>query len=129
MQHERIKIDGLPSRPSSGSHAPAWEPRADAPASRGNVLSTDTGGGSGRWSGQDCIPMPERLWKYSEPPRNPRVRVGWCELANPSMQWLATREKLGFVPQPSLRRILLQSLERGNERCEWYASSNGAEGD
>jgi hypothetical protein len=45
-----------------------------------------------------------------------RPAVGWVELAKPSFQALTVLPMLGFVPQPSLQRVLAQSLERGNQQ-------------
>jgi len=44
-----------------------------------------------------------------------RPAVGWVSRAQPSFQALTVLPMLGFVPQPSLRGVLAQSLERGNE--------------
>jgi len=51
-----------------------------------------------------------------------RPAVGWVELAKPSFQALTVLPMLGFVPQPSLQRVLAQSLDRGNQRTSRQTS-------
>jgi hypothetical protein len=57
-------------------------------------------------------PTLQGLCKYSRLCEKHRSYVGWAELAKPNKQRVGGAFLLGFVPQPNLRRICAQSLQR-----------------